>query len=634
MLSHLRLWQRTILGLLLGIIATISILVPASGFADDEILAQLSADYRKYELPRPSGEAQLVLRQHAGGTFNGVQQYSFDLVLQEKRDGKAVHWQGMFPEKPRGTIKANTVQPTVALVAKTTAGQSRRHQAGEQYLDLILAIHCHDRGWKEVADALLARSKVNSIDSWIVKRPKRPRDDRAALALAAWEYRCEQFIREPGDRTPILAHLKALAGSKLGLVTPARVNLIADMELTLAQPPKPANELEAAINSLIDLGKRKGDHDDYSSSIEWANQDHKGYGQLRDAGLAAVPVLVAHLDDYRLTRCRGSSGRGAWHARVADAVARLLDELATQPFSYDLLIAEGRGKQLDRAHVLHWWTELQGTKDLDYLTTHAVTVGKSGDAVANEAILRAMGQRYPSELVKLFPEKLPLVRNSYPLFDALEDSRAPQEEKARLFLAVAKDPKSSDRARAISSLLVLKHEQAVPLLIQELALLPRTPTRPYWLCEARQFPGLVVRSKDERAWKALRDTAQRVDLGQRMELIQAMGNCSEREDKALDFLADFLGDEEVRVIDPTMSKFPHKRNESGEFELEPFSGPCAGFIWPRLAVRDLAALELADILDIKVDRDALQDEKGWDGLRTQVTAALAVRNKKKGEEKQ
>ncbi len=427
---------------------------------------------------------------------------------------------------------------------------------------------------------------------------------------------------------PILSRLKTLAAGKLGLSTPANLNLIADMELTLTKPPKPASELEAAINSLMDLGDKRNENAWYPPSVESACRGHRGYAKLRNAGLEAVPVLMAHLDDHRLTRCMGSSRRGAWHARIADAVALLLDDLATEPFSYDLLVAEGRGKQLDRAHVLHWWVGIQGTKTLDYLRSHAVTVERRGEPEANEAILQALGRRHPEELVKLFPEKLPLVSNSYPLFKALEESRASKQDKLRLFLAAAKDKETGNRIRAIHGLLGLHHEKAVPLLVHELENLPHTPKQPYWLCEARNIPRLVVLSQDDRAWNAMRVMSIQVDIGQRMELIAAAGTCSHNQNRVIDFLASFLADEELRVITFAIRESPPK---PGELETDLFLGPCAGFIWDRLAVRDLAALELAGKLQVNVDRDALQRAKDWEELRMKVTAALAARNKKNAE---
>jgi len=125
------------------------------------------------------------------------------------------------------------------------------------------------------------------------------------LAQAAWDYWCEQFARERGDRAPILSRLKTLAASKLGLSNPPYLNLIADMELTLTKPPKPASELEAAINSLMDLGDRRNDNGWYPSSVESVCRGHRGYDRLAVRDLAAVELageLQVNIDRNALQR--------------------------------------------------------------------------------------------------------------------------------------------------------------------------------------------------------------------------------------------------------------------------------------------------------------------------------------------
>jgi hypothetical protein len=357
------------------IVAAISILIPALSNADEEVLARLVEDYRNYELPAPSAHAQLVLRQHGGDFVNGVPKYTYDLALRDEVGGSDVHWIGMFSEKPVGTIIETISTPSAELVSRTKTARPRQQRLGAgQDVDLVLAIHCEKRGWNDLAQALLIRSKTDPSDVRSARRPKRPRDDRARLAMATWAYWCEELIRESGDRTPIVDRLKALAVGEWPLNTPAHVNLLADMESTLARPGRPASKLEAAVDSLIDLGEERRDGDIYFANVRSASRSSGAYREIRDAGLDAVPVLLAHLDDFRLTRCVGSSRRGTWHARIADVVALLLDEIATEEFSYDLLIAQGRGKQLDRAHVLHWWTGLQGTEALEYLKGHALKV--------------------------------------------------------------------------------------------------------------------------------------------------------------------------------------------------------------------------------------------------------------------
>jgi hypothetical protein len=52
-----------------------------------------------------------------------------------------------------------------------------------------------------------------------------------------------------------------------------------------------------------------------------------------------------------------------------------------------------------------------------------------------------------------------------------------------------------------------------------------------------------------------------------------------------------------------------------------YEGPCAGFIYDRIEVRDFVALELASLLGIKVELKLDRTPEEWAKLRTQVREA-------------
>jgi hypothetical protein len=59
-----------------------------------------------------------------------------------------------------------------------------------------------------------------------------------------------------------------------------------------------------------------------------------------------------------------------------------------------------------------------------------------------------------------------------------------------------------------------------------------------------------------------------------------------------------------------------------ESNPEMFSGPHAGFTFRRLAVRDLAAMEIASILGMPDHPDRDWTPQQWEGLRDKVREAL------------
>ena len=78
-------------------------------------------------------------------------------------------------------------------------------------------------------------------------------------------------------------------------------------------------------------------------------------------------------------------------------------------------------------------------------------------------------------------------------------------------------------------------------------------------------------------------------------------------EQRLAFLAEFLEDDNVRVIESNPTKF---------------SGPCAGFTFPRLAVSDFAAMGLASLLKLPEEPKPNWSKDDWARLRAKVRKEL------------
>ena len=129
------------------------------------------------------------------------------------------------------------------------------------------------------------------------------------------------------------------------------------------------------------------------------------------------------------------------------------------------------------------------------------------------------------------------------------------------------------------------------------------------MCREATFAGLVGQTADPHAWRALEKAARRADVGLRMELLKraAGGPGRPHLEERLAFLAAFLNDATVRDTwsDP-------KRYE----------GFPAGHDYPRLEVRDLAALELATLLKLPEKPKSEWKPEQWAALRAKVRQAL------------
>jgi hypothetical protein len=432
-----------------------------------------------------------------------------------------------------------------------------------------------------------------------------------ALAELAWNHFCNEFAVSRGDRRVIVARMKKLLAGPFGLGDKAHQNIVADMERTLAKREAEAGSLEASVDALMDLdveGSWPGcGYARFNNYAHW----NAHYRRLRNKGLQAVPVLLRHVDDYRLTRClqTTSDGRYTWHVRLADVVALLLNGLVSEPFAYDFRRLDGRGVSLDRDHVRVWWQENGQKRELDYLLAVVMRHDEPDRNEPNGHVLHVLGARYPDELVKLFEAQIKAGKGAGAFFEALAESKVSAKTKEQLFLAAAKSDHEWTRVLAQRELVRHHRAAAVPVILQALDDLPKTPAEPYWTANTGSIAQSAFDSDDPKVWEALEKTAKRVDVGQRLEILGALGQVrgADERRRAIRFLKGFLDDTEVR-----------DRNSSKLFD-----GPCVGFLFPRLAVRDFALEKLAFILDLHGDPDPTWTEADWTKLRKRVQAAVA-----------
>jgi len=147
------------------------------------------------------------------------------------------------------------------------------------------------------------------------------------------------------------------------------------------------------------------------------------------------------------------------------------------------------------------------------------------------------------------------------------------------------------------------------LLIQALDELPAAPDEPYY-STVGSLAAMVANSEDPKAWQALLRLAKRVDVGTRMEFLNHMSYCCTKNtplEPHINFVRQFLDDTSVRDV---------KSNP------EMFNMLSAGSTFDKIAVRDFAALKLAYLLGLDVERDPTWTEADRQQLRQRVKAKL------------
>jgi hypothetical protein len=570
-------------------------------------LDEMLALYEEYDLPQPPKDAELCLYKRPGTCVF---------------DREEIEYDGALVFASEDPIEEEPLKCTVDL-SKTSLRERKKYVPFEPSLknarrtqplfatlgfecnsNLAMALHCKDRGLDELAQFLHARSKR----CW---------DAPPDAAHLAWQYCRYRFVIETGGRRPIIEQMKRIArrhpldeqycmrlypNGFPFLVQDDWINrgLIADMEATLEPRRVPNDKAERLVESLIDCPGERLKADGLGIGI---GPDYEGnpVTALKRMGFDAVPALLGHLDDRRITReIVNVENAPPLHGRVCEYASEILCGLMAQAWCW----------RMEQEEVRPWWREAEAMGEEQYLLSK-VFPEEPGRKWPRRQIVEVIAAKYPAHLPLIYGEILEERPNleSQDLAYALAGSELPKQVKIASLVQGAEHPKLCHKRPALFSLFEMDYEGFEGLLLQALEEVPATPDEPYWH-SAGWLAILVAESESPDAWEALLRTARRVDLGTRMEFISRMSYCCTKDTPLkprINFARQFLDDTAVRDINS---------------EPEMYEGPCAGFTHERIAVRDFAALELAYLLDLDLDEARDWTEGDWAKLRQRVAARL------------
>lgn len=440
-------------------------------------LEQLLEDYKAYGLPLPPKDAPLVRFASGGGHMvNGVVQpltYSLGFLLKPgSKKEPPVILQGTLRYEPAENRPVTLLDP-----AKGTAQEIGGWVADAKNDLLPLAVQCKARGWDSLAQTFFVR-RLKEKDAPLPK---------AALSQEAWYYWQYELTKPDTDWPTAARYMHHLMRSTKELSTPENLGLLRSLDLAMVPSKAKPGSIEALIDALVEV--RSTD-----LSLDPDNKPDPRYLNLVEAGFDAVPDLIEHLDDDRLTRIyRPLSPQ----QRVRDIVAELIDGLAGHDLSPD------------------WFNEPNKTEALEWFKKARIR-GEEAQAVAqvffsrdqrwlNDQPLRIIVKKYPKQLPKIYRTLLdqhPSLE-SWSVAEALTQSNTSRAERIELFVLGARHERIEHRQIALGRLLDLDDEKFVQLLVETLGWMPRTPKEQYWLSTEARLAYLVMRSGDPRAWNAL-----------------------------------------------------------------------------------------------------------------------------------
>lgn len=524
-------------------------------------------------------------------------------------------------EPSEGDGKPTPVVPGRVAVAKLSFGSE--NSTFPLDTALATALQCHARGYRRLADDLLRRalrvrgggqgpSAVSSGGAWMPHRRSlgyagEPGDDaRTILAGMAWTYWMNDLVRPGSDWGTVAAMMRKIVAAVPALDDEPRRRVRQSLEAALVPGTAEAGSVEADINELVNCTQTAG------GMVPDREPDAR-FQRLLRRGFEAVPALIDHLDDDRLSRSLvvGFNNFPTMPRRVGEIVADLLQAIAGEELSRDWLRIQ-LGAGLDRTTALAWWAKAAAAGEEATLCERVLPSGPNEDT-PHAGQLAIITARYPQRLPELYREVLdrrPEV-SSGPLAEAISGSALPPETRLELLHRGVAHRTLAHRQPAVRELRKLDAAAADAAVLDVLAKLPPKPTGAVWTSDEANVVFLVLGTTSPAVWDALLAAAKRAHVSLRMELMNPMSYPpfdGEQRQRRLGFLARFLDDDTLR-------------NAAADRAL--YDGPCAAFTFPRITVRDFAAMQIAHILGFPDNPQPDWSPKQWAALRVKATAAVA-----------
>jgi hypothetical protein len=578
----------------------------------------LLADYRSYGLPLPPADAKLVRLDTGTTSYDKKNKplpptYFLGFLLQPAtRDNPRLLLVGTQEVRLDAHTTVEIVEPKPSLVKRIDLGFNWMNFVSWQQwtfpmnAGLAIALQCKARGWNDLALELwtASRRQATGLPGGVFSQPANL-SDRTAVSYLAWAHSGNELVKPDTDRARTARRMKALLAGEPGLNTKGNQVLLESLEATLQPGKGKPGTPEQLIDNLTEMCGVMRTYGTYGEC-------DPRYTRLAQQGFAAVPALIEHLDDDRLTR----GSRGGYmmcppsNLRIKDVVSDLLYELAGEAVGKDWW-QRHQSRSVEKADAQAWWARARLVGEEAYFLLHALPSNNENEW-PNFLMLDIIKEKYPHHLPALYRRLLdtqPQVQ-SWPLAKAVAESSLPAEKKREVFLNAAEHPKLEHRRWGLDNIQKSDPEKFMSILLATLEALPRTPTEPYWRCAEKFFAAVVLATEDPKAWKMLTKVADRSDVGLRMEIMSSMGDGrvkGRQRELRLKFLASYLDDAEVRDV---------------KAKPELFSGPYAAFGIARLSVRDFAAMRIASLLGMPEKPDEDWTPEQWEELRTRVKQAL------------
>jgi hypothetical protein len=255
--------------------------------------------------------------------------------------------------------------------------------------------------------------------------------------------------------------------------------LVRSLDLALVPGEGKPGTVGALIDALVDY------HSDAGTLGLFEPGDR--FWRIAELGFEAVPALLGHLSDDRLTPAKmiGFNNFRPWNLRVGDVVGDLLDGLAAEELERG---ADGdnsgggwrrrqQGYGVNKAAATAWWEKARKVGEETYLLDRVLPppAAWAEKEFVNSHLLQIITAKYPKHLPALYRRVLEKRSDlqSWELAATIARGPFPAREKLDLFLAASRHRDPAHRLPALSALQDLDRKQFDARLIQTIDGFPK-----------------------------------------------------------------------------------------------------------------------------------------------------------------
>ena len=579
---------------------------------------QLLDIWKEYDLPLPPAEAPLVKfstgirRIENDGTEKPY--FSLGFLLEPSASNNESNILAGWSRLPN----QNGLHAVIEKIEPKASAMKGVHLSVEAGLSgpnvlLGVAVQCEARGWHEFSTWLLAMALRQSAGHhFSAEAQPEGMHGVDSVYTAVWQFLRSQAMTPGANRAPIARKMKRLLDTGHNLPREGGKWLY-EATHAAAQPGKgKAGTPAALVDALVDSKKNGG-----AIGVSNTLQDDP-YFKLELLGFTAVPQLIEHLDDPRLTCATtvGFNNFPSWPRRVSDLVSDLLQDLSGGELDANWLDRQ-TGGTVRKVAVLEWWKSAQKQGEEAFLVKHALAQINKEDTFPNTCHLRIIQARFPQRLAEVATTQMMQYPKAqlHPILTAIQESTLPTAEKKAIFRQAVQHSNPETRRNGLMEIVKIDPELFRVEAIKAFEKMKAKASGPYWTCAEANLAHLALRTEDERVWTAFLEATKRAETGLRMELMNPLnytyvGKVAKKQ--RLQFLRAFLDDTAER-------RLPDNPDEGK------FSGPCAAFTIPRLRVCDFAAMQAASILEWSDAPDKTWTLPQWEKLRSKVRQELVER---------